>query len=131
MVRDTGIRDQRVHWRRGALKSAKDLNEQRPRLGDNKALGEARVPAVALGAQFRLVERTPRALGREAFQDPLNAGTGASGPPGPLWISITDFKTAAEQGIETGQIKSIIHPALADHVRREAVRFRDELLRAP
>ena len=44
--------------------------------------------------------------------------------------SIIDFKTAAEEGIETGQIKSIIHPALADHVRREAVRFRDELLRA-
>ena len=43
---------------------------------------------------------------------------------------IIDFKTAAERGIQTGQIKSIIHPALADHVRREAVRFRDELARA-
>ncbi len=43
---------------------------------------------------------------------------------------IIDFKTAAEKGIQAGQIKSIIHPALADHVRREAVRFRDELDRA-
>ena len=44
--------------------------------------------------------------------------------------TIIDFKVAAEKGIQAGQIKSIIHPALADHVRREAVRFRDELLRA-
>ncbi|MFN3726564.1 MAG: DUF2935 domain-containing protein [Allosphingosinicella sp.] len=43
---------------------------------------------------------------------------------------IIDFKTAAERGIQTGQIRSIIHPALADHVRREAVRFQDELMRA-
>ena len=43
---------------------------------------------------------------------------------------IIDFKTAAEKGIQAGQIKSIIHPALADHVRREAVRFKDELGRA-
>lgn len=41
-----------------------------------------------------------------------------------------DFKTAAEQGIETGRIKSIIDPALADHVLREAVKFHDELGRA-
>ena len=43
---------------------------------------------------------------------------------------IIDFKTAAEKGIQTGKIKSIIHPALADHVRREAVKFADELKRA-
>jgi hypothetical protein len=42
---------------------------------------------------------------------------------------IIDFKTAAAKGIETGQIKSIIHPALADHVRREAVKYVDELKR--
>src|SRR5918997_150091 len=41
-----------------------------------------------------------------------------------------DFKTAAAKGIETGKIKSIIHPTLADHVRREAVKFADELGRA-
>ena len=44
--------------------------------------------------------------------------------------TIIDFKTAAGKGIESGQIKSIIDPALADHVRREAIRFRDELIRA-
>ena len=43
---------------------------------------------------------------------------------------IIDFKTAAEKGINAGQIKSIIHPALADHVRREALKAADELKRA-
>jgi hypothetical protein len=43
---------------------------------------------------------------------------------------IIDFKTAAEKGIQTGQIKSIIHPTLADHVRREALKAADELRRA-
>ncbi len=43
---------------------------------------------------------------------------------------IIDFKTAAEKGIQTGKIKSIIHPALADHVRREAIKFADELKRS-
>jgi hypothetical protein len=43
---------------------------------------------------------------------------------------IIDFKVAAEKGIQTGQIKSIIHPTLADHVRREALKAADELARA-
>ena len=43
---------------------------------------------------------------------------------------ILNFKETAEAGIEAGQIQSIIHPALADHIRREAVKFRDELARA-
>ena len=43
---------------------------------------------------------------------------------------IIDFKVAAEKGIETGEIRSIIHPALADHVRREALKAADELKRA-
>ena len=43
---------------------------------------------------------------------------------------ILNFKESAEAGIEAGQIQSIIHPALADHIRREAVKFRDELARA-
>jgi hypothetical protein len=42
---------------------------------------------------------------------------------------IIDFKTAGARGIETAQIKSIIDPRLADHVRREAVKFADELRR--
>lgn len=43
---------------------------------------------------------------------------------------IINFKVAAEKGIQAGQIKSIINPALADHVRREAIRFKDELERS-
>jgi len=42
---------------------------------------------------------------------------------------ILDFKVAAAKGINAGKIKSIIHPALADHVRREAVKFIDEMKR--
>ena len=43
---------------------------------------------------------------------------------------VIDFKTAAGKGIDAGEIKSIIHPTLADHVRREAVKCADELKRA-
>ena len=43
---------------------------------------------------------------------------------------IIDFKTAAEKGIQAGKIKSIIHPTLADHVRREAIKAADDLKRA-
>jgi len=42
---------------------------------------------------------------------------------------IIDFKTAAVKGIQAGEIQSIIHPTLADHVRREAVKCSDELKR--
>jgi hypothetical protein len=53
--------------------------------------------------------------------------TSAKGPAETAAQTIINFKVAAERGIQAGQIKSIIHPALADHVRREAVRFKDEL----
>lgn len=43
---------------------------------------------------------------------------------------ILDFKTVGEKGIYAGKIKSIISPRLASHVRREAVKFVDELQRA-
>jgi hypothetical protein len=43
---------------------------------------------------------------------------------------IIDFKVAGEKGIITGKIKSIIHPSLADHVRREAIKAADDLKRA-
>jgi hypothetical protein len=42
---------------------------------------------------------------------------------------ILDFRTVREKGIKAGKIKSIIHPSLASHVRREAVKFVDELKR--
>lgn len=67
------------------------------------------------------------------FQRLGSSGVTTSGGVDPVRAAadeIIDFKTAAERGIQTGQIRSIIHPALADHVRREAVRFRDELMRA-
>jgi hypothetical protein len=65
----------------------------------------------------------------KAFRD-LRAKKGSKAEAGALAKSIIDFKTAAAKGIQAGQIKSIIPPALADHVRREAVKFEDELNRA-
>lgn len=44
--------------------------------------------------------------------------------------TILDFKTKAARDIEGARIKSIIDPRLADHVRREALKFVDELKRA-
>lgn len=44
--------------------------------------------------------------------------------------TILDFKTKAARDVEKARIKSIIDPRLADHVRREAVKFVDELERA-
>lgn len=62
---------------------------------------------------FRRLERNPNRGGAEAAVQ-----------------GIIDFKTAAAQGIESGAINSIINPALGDHVRREAIRFQDELRRS-
>jgi hypothetical protein len=42
---------------------------------------------------------------------------------------VLDFKTAAAREIEAGRLMSIIDPRLADHVRREALKFVDELKR--
>jgi len=44
--------------------------------------------------------------------------------------TVLDFKTKAARNIETARIKSIIDQRLADHVRREALKFVDELKRA-
>ena len=43
--------------------------------------------------------------------------------------TMLDFKTEAARDIEAARIKSIIDPRLADHVRREALKFVDELRR--
>ncbi|HEX7167341.1 MAG TPA: DUF2935 domain-containing protein [Acidimicrobiales bacterium] len=43
---------------------------------------------------------------------------------------VLDFKTAAARDIEAARITSIIDPRLTDHVRREALKFVDELKRA-
>lgn len=44
--------------------------------------------------------------------------------------TMLDFKTDAVRDIESARIKSIIEPRLADHVRREALKFVNELKRA-
>jgi hypothetical protein len=44
--------------------------------------------------------------------------------------AIIDFKAVAEKGIDAGMIKSIIHPILANHVRREAIKASDEFRRS-
>jgi hypothetical protein len=44
--------------------------------------------------------------------------------------TILDFKTKAARDIEAARIKSVIDPRLADHVRREALKFVDEFRRA-
>ncbi len=66
----------------------------------------------------------------ELFDKLEDTPVGSKDPALAAAQTIINFKVAAEKGIKAGQIKSIIHPALADHVRREAVRFRDELMRA-
>jgi len=42
---------------------------------------------------------------------------------------LIDFETATQTGVNLGTIRSIIPPMLADHVRREALKFVDELKR--
>ena len=61
---------------------------------------------------------------------PARRTRGANAPVMQKAQQILQFKVAGEQGIRSGAIKSIIPPALAAHVRREAERFIDELRRA-
>jgi hypothetical protein len=58
--------------------------------------------------------------------------TSGGGSKGKVQNSLDEFiafKKTAGAGVESGQIKSIIHPLLADHVLREALKFSDELKR--
>jgi hypothetical protein len=66
----------------------------------------------------------------QAFRQMHKNVPSSKGPVEKAVDDIIDFKTAAEKGIQTGAIKSIIHPTLADHVRREALKAADELKRA-
>jgi hypothetical protein len=66
----------------------------------------------------------------DAFRRMHKSVPSSKGPVEQAVDDIIDFKTAAERGIQTGKIRSIIHPALADHVRREALKAADELKRA-
>lgn len=65
----------------------------------------------------------------EQFEQ-LRTGPGEINALAAAGQEIIDFKTAAEKGIDTGKIKSMINPTLADHVRREAVKYVDELKRS-
>jgi hypothetical protein len=66
----------------------------------------------------------------DAFHKLHNSLPASKNPVEKAVDEIIDFKVAAEKGIQTGKIKSIIHPALADHVRREALKAADDLKRA-
>jgi hypothetical protein len=66
----------------------------------------------------------------QAFRQMHKNVPSSKGPVEKAVDDIIDFKTAAEKGIQTGKIRSIIHPTLADHVRREALKAADELRRA-
>jgi hypothetical protein len=70
-----------------------------------------------------------------AFHEPVAVGNSLVENPETSAVlsaaeTILDFKTKAARGIEAARIKSIIDPRLADHVRREAQKFVDELKRA-
>ena len=65
----------------------------------------------------------------DAFDNPARLRAAQGDPVHKAAEEILDFKTVGEKGIRAGMIKSIIPPDLAAHVRREAVRFIDELER--
>ncbi|KYF92650.1 hypothetical protein BE20_46905 [Sorangium cellulosum] len=81
-----------------------------------------------LDPQERALVADAKARAEQLYQ--THAHRVGSGQLATMADEVIDFKTAAEHGIETGQIKSIIDPSLADHVLREAVRFSDEVRRA-
>jgi hypothetical protein len=74
----------------------------------------------------KLVERA-FSMGRRAYGAHAGVASLSQVDAGSLAADVIDFKQAAEQGIETGAIKSIIDPSLADHVLREAIRFKFEV----
>lgn len=76
------------------------------------------------GGAARALANEPAAVVRTLTQNPdMDAAMKAA-------QSILDFKTEAARGIEAARIRAIIDPRLADHVRREAIKFIDELKRA-
>ena len=75
-----------------------------------------------------------QALDSSALFQGIREGNRGRGVPGGEIVIATeelfDFETAVAQGIEAGRIKSILHPTLADHLRRETLKFVDELRRS-
>jgi hypothetical protein len=79
-----------------------------------------------------LLDPEEKALVQKAMQtaDTWRASKGGSPDKVDATLdSFIAFKKTAQAGVEAGQIKSIIHPLLADHVLREALKFSDELKR--
>lgn len=118
--------------RRLALYSSGNIEFERPEVVDfwSKTMSEH------AGMMAHLLDPQEKALFAKAseiearFANPAALQAG----PGDLVMAaareIIDFKTTAEQGICSGQVKSIIDPELGAHMRREAIRFTDELQRA-
>jgi hypothetical protein len=96
----------------------------------SKTMGEhSAFIAHLLDPQEKLLIENAERL-HKAFENP--SALRASGQSDPVMKAaeeVLDFKTVGEKGIRSGMIKSIIRPELAAHVRREAVRFIDELKR--
>jgi len=116
-----------------SLYSRRDIYFDRGEVVDfwSKTMGEhSAFIAHLLDPQERLLIDQATKL-EMAFSNPGNL-RGASGedPVMKAAREVLDFKTVGEKGIRGGQIKSIIRPELAAHVRREAVRFIDELERS-
>jgi hypothetical protein len=78
-------------------------------------------------------ELISQALDSSAVFQGLKLGNHAHPLPGGQILLATeeliDFETMLEEGIEAGTIKSIIHPTHAAHIRRESLKFVDELKR--
>jgi hypothetical protein len=115
-----------------ALYSRRQIEFDRREVVDfwSKTMGEhSAFIAHLLDPQERLLIEQAERL-HKAFENPsaLRA-TGQGDPVMKAAEEVLDFKTVGEKGIRNGMIKSIIRPELAAHVRREAVRFIDELKR--
>ena len=92
---------------------------------EKKALGNrtgAGIPSTPLGHEAKPVSGVKHLVGPTANPD-MDAVMNSAN-------TLLDFKTKAAREIEAGRIKSIIDPRLADHVRREALKFVDEIKRA-
>jgi hypothetical protein len=117
--------------RRLAMYSSNNIEFERPEVVDfwSKTMSEhAGFIAHLLDPQERQLIAQATAM-ENKFANPA----ALQGPGDPVMAAakeIIDFKTAAEQGICGGRIKSIIDPELGAHVRREAIRFTDELQRS-
>jgi hypothetical protein len=93
-----------------------------------KAMGASRVfealGSDSLGGTLAATAREPATVVGSLIQNPETDAVMSAAQ------TILDFKTETARNIEAARIKSIIDPRLADHVRREALKFVDELKRA-